>query len=61
VAEAKAQLSSLLDAVEGGEPVLITRRGKPIAAMVPRRPVRYLLAAAPGFARGAATSAQQRC
>jgi prevent-host-death family protein len=43
VAEAKAQLSSLLDAVEGGEPVLITRRGKPIAAMVPRRPVRDLL------------------
>ena len=43
VAEAKAQLSSLLDVVEGGEPVLITRRGKPIAAMVPRRPVRDLL------------------
>jgi prevent-host-death family protein len=43
LAEAKAQLSSLLDAVEGGEPVLITRRGKPIAAMVPRRPVRDLL------------------
>lgn len=43
VAEAKAQLSSLLDAVEGGEPVVITRRGKPIAQMVPRRPVRDLL------------------
>ena len=43
VAEAKAQLSSLLDAVEGGEPVVITRRGKPIAEMVPRRPVRDLL------------------
>jgi len=27
VAEAKAQLSSLLNAVERGEPVLITRRG----------------------------------
>jgi PHD/YefM family antitoxin component YafN of YafNO toxin-antitoxin module len=27
VAEAKAQLSTLLDAEEGGEPVLITRRG----------------------------------
>ncbi len=38
VAEAKAQLSSLLDAVEGGEPVLISRRGKPIAAMVPPQP-----------------------
>jgi prevent-host-death family protein len=43
VAEAKAQLSSLLDAVEGGEPVVITRRGKPIAELVPRRPVRDLL------------------
>lgn len=43
VAEAKAQLSSLLDAVEGREPVVITRRGKPIAEMVPRRPVRDLL------------------
>jgi prevent-host-death family protein len=31
VAEAKAQLSSLLDAVESGEPVLITRRGRAIA------------------------------
>lgn len=43
VAEAKAQLSSLLNAVESGEPVLITRRGKPIAEIVPRRPVRDLL------------------
>lgn len=43
VAEAKAQLSSLLDAVSTGEPVLITRRGKPIAELVPRRPVRDLL------------------
>ena len=43
VAEAKAQLSSLLDAVAGGDPVLITRRGKPIAELVPRRPVRDLL------------------
>ena len=28
VAEAKAQLSSLLDAVEAGQAVVITRRGK---------------------------------
>lgn len=40
VAEAKAQLSSLLDAVSSGEAVLITRRGKPIAELVSRRPVR---------------------
>lgn len=43
VAEAKAQLSSLLDAVECGEPVLITRRGRAVAELVPRRPVRDLL------------------
>lgn len=43
VAEAKAQLSSLLNAVATGESVLITRRGKPIAELVARRPVRDLL------------------
>jgi prevent-host-death family protein len=31
VAEAKAQLSKLLDRVEEGEEVVITRRGKPVA------------------------------
>ena len=35
VAEAKAKLSELLDAVEGGEVVSITRRGKPVARIVP--------------------------
>jgi prevent-host-death family protein len=43
VAEAKAQLSSLLTMVESGEPVVITRRGKPIAELVPRQAVRDLL------------------
>ena len=43
VAEAKAQLSSLLDAVEAGEAVVITRRGKPIAELVPRCRVDDLL------------------
>jgi prevent-host-death family protein len=43
VAEAKSQLSSLLDAVEAGEAVVITRRGKPIAELVPRIHVRDLL------------------
>ncbi len=37
VAEAKAQLSSLLDAVATGESVLTTRRGKPIAELVALR------------------------
>lgn len=43
VAEAKTKLSSLLDAVEAGEAVVITRRGKPIAELVPRCSVRDLL------------------
>jgi prevent-host-death family protein len=43
VAEAEAQLSSLLDAVESGQAVVITRRGKPIAELVPRCSVRDLL------------------
>ena len=42
-AEAKAKLSSLLDAVENGQSVVITRRGKAIAELVPRRAVRDLL------------------
>lgn len=43
VAEAKTQLSSLLDAVEAGQAVVITRSGKPIAELVPRCSVRDLL------------------
>jgi prevent-host-death family protein len=39
LAEAKAQLSALLDAVESGDEVVITRRGTAIARLVaePRR------------------------
>jgi prevent-host-death family protein len=33
VAKAKAQLSALLDAVESGEEVEITRRGVPVARL----------------------------
>ncbi|AFY29591.1 type II toxin-antitoxin system Phd/YefM family antitoxin [Cyanobium gracile] len=43
VAEAKVQRSSLLDVVEQGQPVVITRRGKAIAELVPRQAVRDLL------------------
>jgi prevent-host-death family protein len=42
-AEAKARLSSLLDAVDNGQSVVITRRGKAIAELVPRRLERDLL------------------
>ena len=34
VAEVKKQLSSWVHQVEHGEPVIITRRGKPVAALV---------------------------
>ncbi|WP_333835360.1 type II toxin-antitoxin system Phd/YefM family antitoxin [Rubrimonas sp.] len=33
--EAKTHLSALLEAVAGGEEIVITRRGKPIARLVP--------------------------
>lgn len=33
--EAKTHLSALLEAVAGGEEIVITRRGKPIAKLVP--------------------------
>lgn len=38
VADAKAHLSALLTAVEEGEEVAITRRGRIIARLVPDRP-----------------------
>lgn len=33
--EAAKHLSSLLDAVAGGETIVMTRRGKPVASLVP--------------------------
>jgi prevent-host-death family protein len=43
LADAKAHLSELLDRVEAGETIEITRRGKPVArlsaAVAPRKPV----------------------
>ena len=38
--EAKNKLGQLLDLVEQGEEVAITRRGKVVARMVPVRPIR---------------------
>jgi len=35
--EAKTQLSKLVERVEAGEEVVITRRGKPAARLVPER------------------------
>jgi prevent-host-death family protein len=34
IAEAKAHLSELVDQAEDGDPVCITRRGKPVAQLV---------------------------
>ena len=46
LAEAKARLSELLDRVEDGEQVVVTRHGKPVAQIQspdgPKRPLRDL-------------------
>lgn len=43
--EAKNTLGALLDLVQGGEEVVITRHGKPVARMVPETKVRDVAAA----------------
>lgn len=35
IAEAKTRLSALLERVEAGEEIIIARRGKPIARLIP--------------------------
>jgi prevent-host-death family protein len=55
--EARAELPSLLDAAERGETTLITRRGRPVAALVPsdRMPIvsrQYSLLGAAGTGKG---------
>jgi prevent-host-death family protein len=46
VVEAKAHLSELLDKVEGGQEVVITRHGRPVvrlsAVVKPKKPIRSL-------------------
>lgn len=46
LAQAKASLSELIDKVEGGENVVITRHGKPVAHLTavsaPKQPLRPL-------------------
>lgn len=49
VAEARAQLPSLLDAVEGGEDVEITRRGQPVAVVLSFHEYERLKGAHTGF------------
>ena len=50
VAQARAALPKILRAVEGGEPVEITRRGKPVAVLVSRSEYDVLLQPRQGFA-----------
>lgn len=38
IAQAKAQLSALIESVEAGEEIIIARRGKPVARLVPEPP-----------------------
>ena len=53
--ETKNKLSALLERVERGEEILITRRGKPIAKLVPATP-----RAGPAAAREAAERILER-
>jgi len=53
--EAKNKLSALLVRVERGEEILITRRGKPVAKLVPASPARRR-----GLAREAANRILER-
>jgi len=59
---AKAQLSDLLDKVEAGEQVIITRRGRPVACLsatarpkLPLRPLKKFRAQMPRWRRSSAT------
>lgn len=49
--EAKNTLGALLDLVQRGEEVVITRHGKPVARLVPELPVRDHAAARAAVAR----------
>ncbi|EGY00407.1 prevent-host-death family protein [Nitrospirillum viridazoti Y2] len=47
LADAKAHLSDLVSQAEAGETVIITRRGKPVARLVPMTAPRQPIALAP--------------
>jgi prevent-host-death family protein len=50
--EAKTHLSELVKRVEGGEDVIIERRGKPVARLVPVTEEKRTLASVRGALRG---------
>ena len=43
LAQAKAHLSELLNAVESGEEVVITRHGRPVARVLPASTIKQML------------------
>lgn len=43
LAQAKAHLSELLNTVESGEEVVITRHGRPVARVLPASPIKQKL------------------
>ena len=43
LAKAKAHLSELLNTVESGEEVIITRHGRPVARVLPASPIKQML------------------
>jgi prevent-host-death family protein len=43
LAHAKAHLSELLNTVESGEEVIITRHGRPVARVLPASPIKQML------------------
>jgi len=59
--EAKNKLGTLLDWVEGGEEVVITRRGKPVARLVPNAPPRGAQHTADAAARIRERARRMRC
>lgn len=52
LAEAKANLSRLIDKVEAGEDVVITRHGRPVAKVTAIRPVKQSIPSLAGFRAG---------
>ena len=46
LSDAKARLSAVIDAVETGEEIVITRRGKAVARLVPEKATRQRTATA---------------
>jgi prevent-host-death family protein len=68
LAHAKAHLSELLNTVEAGEEVVITRHGRPVARVLPAAPAKEMLPLqhlaklrqqVPGWRRGSAKSLRE--